>query len=295
LSITDYSSLLGGFLAEEAGRMPAVSGEEIMETVVGIFQSQPVADHAIQQIRSIGIGDDRITVLRPGTTEQQVESAIPTSDTESPGMGEAMGGAVGGALGLAGGASLGLAVASLFIPGVGPILVAGALGAVLLGTGGAVAGMAAGGALEEGLAKGLPHDELFVYEDALRHGRSVVMVSAADSDAAEGVRNVLSQAGAESIDAARENWWLGLRDAEQLEYERTGGSFKQDENSYRRGFEATLHPGMRGKPFEDVVRELREHHQGTSAERPFRAGYERGQAHQRRWEKERARAAKGSQ
>ena len=262
---------------------------------VAIFQSKVVADHAIQQIKSIGIADDRITVLRPGTPEQQVESAIPTSDTESPGMGEAMGGAVGGALGMAGGASLGLAVASLFIPGVGPILVAGALGAVLLGTGGAVAGMAAGEALEEGLAKGLPHDELFVYEDALRHGRSVVIISAADSDTAERVRNVFAQAGAESTDAARENWWLGLRDAEQLEYERTGGSFKQDGNSYRRGFEAAMHPGMRGRSFEDVARELRENHQGTSAERPFHAGYERGQAHQRRWENEHARAASGRQ
>jgi hypothetical protein len=263
-----------------------------METVVGIFQSKAIADHALQQIKSIGIADDRITMLHPGEPAAEVESSTTLSDTESPGMGEAMGGTVGGALGVAGGASLGLAVASLFIPGVGPILVAGALGAALLGTGGAVAGMAAGQALEEGLTKGLPHDELFIYEDALRHNRTVMIVSVEDDEIGDQVRQVFVQAGAESIDAARENWWLGLRPAEQIEYERTGGSFQRDETSYRRGFEAALLPGMRKRSFDEAANELRERHQGTSAERPFRAGYERGQAHQRRWEKEQARAAK---
>jgi hypothetical protein len=262
-----------------------------METVVGIFQAKAVADHAVEQIRTLGITEDRISILRPGTLAEQVESSTAISDTESRGMGEAMGGTVGGALGAAGGATLGLAIATLLIPGVGPIVVAGALGAALLGTGGALAGMAAGAAMEDGLAKGLPHDELFLYEHALRHGRTVVMVSADDEEAAERVRNVFAQANAESIDAARANWWLGIRDAEQLAYERTGGSFQPDETSFRRGFEAALLPGMRRRSYDEAANELRERHQGTSAERPFRAGYERGQAHQRRWEQEQARAA----
>lgn len=264
-----------------------------METVVGIFQTKTLAEQAVQQIAGLGITNDRISILRPGTPAEQVEASTPISDSESPGMGEAMGGTVGGALGAAGGATLGLAIATLLIPGVGPIVVAGALGAALLGTGGALAGMAAGGALEDGLAKGLPHDELFLYEDALRHGRTVVIVSADDDETAERVRKAFTQTNAESIDAARENWWLGIRDAEQLAYERTGGSFQQDEISFRRGFEAALLPGMRKRSYDEAANELRERHQGTSAERPFRAGYERGQAHQRRWEQEQARAAKG--
>src|SRR6185295_9429410 len=116
---------------------------------------------------------------------------------------------VGGALGAAGGATLGLAAASLLLPGVGPILVAGALGAALLGAGGALAGIQAGGAIEDALGNGLPHDELFLYEDALRQGRSVLIVSINDDEQAEKVREAFAQAGAESVDAARENWWLG--------------------------------------------------------------------------------------
>ncbi len=263
-----------------------------MESIVGIFQSKAAADQAIQQLKSIGIEEERISVLRPGMSAERVEASTAVSDTESQGMGEAMGGTVGGALGVAGGGTLGLAVASLIIPGVGPILVAGALGAVLLGAGGVVAGMAAGEAMEEGLMTGLPHDELFVYEDALRHGRNVVMVTTND-DQTERVRAVFTEAGAESLDAARENWWVGIKDGEQLHYEEAGGSFHQDETSYRRGFEAALLPQMRGRSFEEAEVELRERHQGTSAERPFRVGYERGQAHQQRWEQQQVRAAKG--
>lgn len=264
-----------------------------MNTVVGIFQSNTSAENAVQQLRANGIGDDYITLLSPGTTEDQIEARIPTSDTESPGMGEAMGGAVGGAIGAASGATLGLAVGSLLLPGVGPVLIAGALGAALIGAGGALAGAQAGTAIEEGLASGLPHDELYLYEDALRQGRTVLIISTDDDDQSERVRTVLAQAGAESIDAARESWWLGVRDSEQLEYERSGGSFRQDEISYRRGFEAALNTGLRGKAYEDVQNELRERHQGTSAERPFRAGYERGQNYLNSLRKQKSQSARG--
>jgi hypothetical protein len=263
-----------------------------MNTVVGIFQSNTSAENAVQQLRAIGIKNEYITLLRPGTTEEQIEKKVPTSDSESPGMGEAMGGAVGGAIGAASGATLGLAVASLFLPGVGPILVAGALGAALLGAGGAMAGYQAGEALEGALTNGIPHDELYLYEDALRQGRTVLLVWVNEDESSDSVRTVLEQAGAESVDAARDDWWLGIRDDEQLEYERTGGSFKQDEISYRRGFEAALNTRMRGKTYEAVQSELREHHQGTSAERPFRAGYERGQGYWKERSELRAKSAK---
>lgn len=270
-----------------AGRK--ISEEETMNTVVGIFQSGADAEYAINQLRAIGSDDAHITLLRPGTSDEQVESKVPTSDSESPGVGEAMGGAVGGALGAASGATLGLAVAGLLLPGVGPIMIAGALGAALLGAGGAMAGVQAGEALEEALTNGLPHDELFVYEDALREGRSVVLVWVNEDEPEERVRNVLKQAGAESIDAARDNWWLGLRDDEESEYKRAGGNFRQDETSYRRGFEAALHKTMRGRTYEDAQRELREKHQGTSAERPFRAGFDRGQGYLKSQAKNKAR------
>ena len=248
-----------------------------METTVGIFRSQADSERALAQLKALGIGYDKITVLRPGTTNRQVEAAVQTSDTEGSGMGAAMGGTVGGAIGVGAGASLGAAVVSLFVPGVGPIVAAGILGAALVGTGAALAGAQAGSLLEAGLAHGLPHDELFVYEDALRNGHSLVIVLVDNSETTERVHDALSRAGAESIDAARESWWVGLRETEEQEYERTHPSFKEDEYFYRQGFEAALHPKMRPVPYNDAVAKL----DGELRAQPaYRAGYERGQAYQ---------------
>ncbi|MGH7962287.1 MAG: hypothetical protein ACRERD_10770, partial [Candidatus Binatia bacterium] len=158
-------------------------------------------------------------------------------------MGKALGGVVGGAIGLASGAQLATAAATALIPGVGPVIAIGIAGGALLGIGGAVGGALVGGAVEDTLDTGLPQDELFVYEDALRQGRTVVIALADDDDQAERVQSVLSQCGAESVDAAREKWWVGLRDAEAEEYAapRVGnGNFQHDESIYRCGFEAAL-------------------------------------------------------
>jgi len=122
----------------------------------------------------MGVNREQINLLTPDSSDQKIAS-VPVSDSEQPGMGPAVGTVVGGALGTAGGFGAGAAIASLLVPGVGPILAGGLLGASLLGLGGAATGAAAGEMIEDRVS-GLPHDELFVYEDALRQGRTVVMV-----------------------------------------------------------------------------------------------------------------------
>src|SRR4029434_6671191 len=119
-----------------------------METVAGIFESRAGAEEAVRELHSLGVPNDRIALLTPGMSDARVEKAVPTSDSEQPGMGQAMGGTVGGAMGVAGGATLGAAAASLLVPGVGPVIAGGILGAALLGAGGTVTGMAAGPALD---------------------------------------------------------------------------------------------------------------------------------------------------
>jgi hypothetical protein len=183
-----------------------------------------------------------------------------------------LGGALGGALGA------GLA-ASLIIPGIGAVTAAGAAAVALLGAMGAIAGGAAGAAVDDAAFEGIPVDELFVYEDALRRGRSVVIVLARDQATAELARSILSASGAESVDAARENWWVGLRSAEELEYQATGGDFRADEPLYRRGFEAALNPAFRGRNYQDALSELQRRYPTAYQEQAFRRGYERGLAY----------------
>jgi hypothetical protein len=242
-----------------------------METVTGVFQSRAEAERAVAEIRRRGIANDRIAFLTPGMDQEAVEDAVPTSDTEQPGMGKAMGGTVGGAMGVAGGASLGAAAASLLVPGVGPVLAGGILGAAILGAGGTATGMAAGEALEEEIATGIPHDELFLYEDALRKGRSVVIAFAENDELEEAARAAFADAGAETIDAARESWWLSLRDAEAADYQTTGGNFHTDEQSYRQGFEDALK-----RTRANVSPQLEESNEA------YRRGFERGREYQNR-------------
>lgn len=237
-----------------------------METVTGIFRNRADAEKAVQELYSRGIKNDRIALLTPKTSEP-IEESVLTSDTEQPGMGSAMGGAVGGAMGAAGGATVGAAAASLLVPGVGPVIAGTILGAAILGVGGAVTGAAAGGAMEDSIAKGLPRDEVYIYEDAVRQGRSVVIAFAENDDQEDGARAVLSQAGAETIDQARETWWLGLRDAEAESYSVSGRTFSDDEANYRRGFEAALN--RLGQTSHDA-----------ETDEAFRSGYQRGESYQ---------------
>lgn len=257
-----------------------------MKSVVGIFHTRAEAEAAVARVRSIGVPDKNINLLAPGASEKDLAS-VPTETMEPPGIGRALGGLVGGAVGTAGGAHLGASAASLIVPGVGPVLAMGLAGAAVLGAGGAVGGAAAGGAIEDSMSEGLPKDELFVYEDALRQGRSVLLAFT-DDDLAEPVRRVLAESGAETIDAAREKWWLGLRPAEEETYRAEGRDFHTDEQVYRLGFEAALLPQNRGRSYEEAAPDLRRRCANCHGTEAFRRGYERGQAYQQSWSDKRA-------
>lgn len=250
-----------------------------MEVVTGVFRSRNDAENAANQLRSLGIAERNIGVLTPSTSEDSVEASVPVTDTEEPGMGKAMGAAVGGAMGAAGGATLGLAAATLAVPGIGPVIAFGMVGAALLGIVGAAAGSAVGDQAEEELGEGMPHEDVFVYEDALRHGKSV-LIAYVDEDQEDRAGEILKNAGAEDIDTLREHWWEELREEERTYYQ--GADFDRDEASYRLGYQAALHPRRRGKAYSDVEDELRTSYANTVLDRPFQSGYERGMTYRAR-------------
>ena len=239
-----------------------------MRTVAGIFASRKAAESAWAQLKSKGFTEDNLILLTPGASQSEIGS-VPTQEAEQPGMGKAVGGVVGGAVGLAVGSTL----ANIFLPGVGTVIALG-LGAGGLG---AVTGATGGGALERMLTKGLPKDEIFFYEDALRQGRSVVVALSTDENRVELARAILGSNGAESLDAAREKWWIGLRDAEETEYSQPKEAFEQVEEVYRYGFEAAQEPELRGKTLAEAGDILRQRFPMIMEEEPFRRGYIRGQ------------------
>jgi hypothetical protein len=173
-----------------------------MEAIAGVFQSTQAARRACEALRVRGLAEQRLSLLCPGTTETEAARSVTTDGTESPGMGGAVGGVVGGALGLS--------TASMVLPGVGPIIVMGLLAA---GLAGAAGGHAVGETVERRLGTGLPRDELEVYAEALRRGRTVVIAGGDTEEALRTIRETFRAEGAESVDPAREDWLVGLREA----------------------------------------------------------------------------------
>ena len=242
-----------------------------MKTIVGIFQTRQEATKAANLLRAVGFEGNNVIILSPGNSDPEVTAAVPTEDAEQPGMGKAIGGVVGGAVGLGAGAL----IANLLLPGIGPVL-AVTFGAAAGGLGGATAGAVAGDALENALSLGVPKDEVFFYEDALRQGRSVVVGLSERDDQIEAGRDALNKAGAETLDAAREKWWIGLRDAEAAFYSNSVDSAKE-EDGFRCGFSAVLEPKMRGRSFDAAAEELKAKYPDAYRKQSFRRGFERGQ------------------
>ena len=249
-----------------------------MKTVTGVFGSRPDAEHALAELHAAGVSGENLSLLTPGSASKELQ-AVPHDTGEQSGMGKAIGAIVGASAGMSGGPL----VAAAIIPGVGPITAIGLFAGAILAAAGAKVGAVAGGKLENSMTEDLPEDELFVYEDALRRGRSVVLARVPNETAVERLRELLETEGAEAVDAAREQWWIGLRSAEEEHYTAQGKSFGNDERFYRLGFESALHARNRGREYDQVlsemavtIEELEQRYPGEDVSEPFRRGYERG-------------------
>jgi hypothetical protein len=252
-----------------------------MKTVAGVFRYSESARDAAVALRRAGFAEDQVNLLFPNSPEKVIHS-IATSQTEEPGVGGAIGGVLGVALGMSAGFELGVAATAL-IPGVGPILAVGVAAAALFGIGGGVTGAILGEAADEKVTEGVPEDEIFFYEDALRQKKSVVLVLAKDGVEEQWARRLLEEAGAQSIDAARRDWWLGLRDAQAERYRSLGRNFEQDQEVYRAGFESALRRECRGKSVEELSDCLKWWYPEVWDSEAFKRGFERGRAY---WEEE---------
>jgi len=155
----------------------------MVNTILGIFDDPTAARRAVETLRAGPLELDDVSIVSRAT-----ESGATTGNTDdvSAGQGAAVGAVWGGLVGLA----------ALLIPGVGPFIAFGALGAALTGavTGAVVGGIAAAlidfGGISEEDARG--------YEQQVHAGKTLVAVKARDEDAIE-VRRVLAAAGADSI------------------------------------------------------------------------------------------------
>lgn len=252
-----------------------------MKSIAGIFGSREDARRAFEHLRSEGIFEEHLNLLVPGEIEKEQLSARETRGGTEPtdvGAGKTFGSILGGASGLALG-PLATAAVTALIPGIGPIAAIGVAATALFGAGGGLLGAKVGERIDEAREGEIPHDELYVYEDALRNGNSVVIALVPDQEGLDLAGRVLRDEGAGQVDVARDQWWTSIRDNERTEYSAIGGNFDSDEPKYRHGFESALHTPSRGHSYDEARQYLTKTYPNECDDPAFRAGYERGCRH----------------
>lgn len=247
-----------------------------MKVVAGVYYSSLEAEQTVAIARCAGIPADKIIVFTPGDIRGGgVLSRL--LGGEDPALTRERRTELNAAVPFEGMPSF-----AAVIPGVGAATAVGLLGAALLVTTGEAAETFANTRFEDSSIEGLLENEIFLYEDVLRHGGSVVILIV-DEAAAEYWLLQFSNSGAESIDHTRNVWWSALRGVEETNYATLNRNFDEDEKFYRLGFEAALHARTRCKEYDQVLGEMvakledvQREYPGASVEKPFTRGYERG-------------------
>ena len=165
-------------------------------SVYCIANSDSQAVRIANRLRTSGFSASDISVLAPDRSGlRDLGHHNSTKAPEGAAAGAGTGALLGGALGWLAG------IVALAIPGVGPLIAAGPILAMLSGAalGGAMGGLT--GAL---VGAGIPEFEAQQYEGRLREGNILMSVHAEDSDEAARIRQIFSEEKAEHITTGSE-------------------------------------------------------------------------------------------
>lgn len=181
------------------------------KTVVGLMESAAEAQRVVEDLTaSCGCDRSDIGLMARGSESERPSgrksrTKAREGDVGAGAMkGAGTGAAIGGVLGLVAG------VASLAIPGVGPIIAAGPIASALAGAG---IGAAAGGIIGALANLGVPEEHAHYYAEGVRRGGTLITVRAETDGAAECAQRVMQQHGAVDIEERGSQWrsegWSG--------------------------------------------------------------------------------------
>ena len=164
--------------------------------VFGIYRDRMSAENAVDVLREANFRNTDISALLPenlGTKDFAHEKN--TKAPEGVAAGVTTGAVVGGGLGWLAG------IGALAIPGIGPLLAAGPIVALLAGAG---AGGAIGGLTGAQIGMGIPEYEAKRYEGRVKSGGILLSVHCDSSDWATKAKEILKQTGAEDVSSSAE-------------------------------------------------------------------------------------------
>jgi hypothetical protein len=157
-----------------------------MKTIARVYDTYGQARQVVADLEDSGIPTADINLI---ANKYVCDETARIDEPSAAGPGAGVGAALGGTAGLL--AGLGV----IAIPGLGPVVAAGALAATAVG---AAAGAATGGVVGALISAGVPEQEAHVYCEAVRRGGTMVSVRVAD-DKADYVLQIMSRY--EPIDA----------------------------------------------------------------------------------------------
>src|SRR5580704_15311950 len=164
--------------------------------VFGIYRDRMSAENAVDVLREANFRNTDISALLPenlGTKDFAHEKN--TKAPEGVAAGVTTGAVVGGGLGWLAG------IGALAIPGIGPLLAAGPIVALLAGAG---AGGAIGGLTGALIGMGIPEYEAKRYEGRVKSGGILLSVHCDSSEWVKRAKDLLDRTGAEEIGTAGE-------------------------------------------------------------------------------------------
>ena len=153
-------------------------------TISRLYDTNADARAAVRELESAGVPDNEISILASNADNSYDEQTKSYPDRDLDGRDDRAEAAAGGAgIGAVAGGTVGLltGLGLMAIPGVGPVVAAGWLAAMLTG---AAAGGATGGIIGALTQTGVSEDEAHVYAEGLRRGGALVSARVPDGDAA---------------------------------------------------------------------------------------------------------------
>lgn len=169
--------------------------------VSAVFDSHSEAETAVRELRQVGVRDSALSVIARKGDEDGDYGDVDTQDADGKGEGALKGALMGG------GAGALLGIAALAIPGVGPLVAAGAIassaipGAAAIGAGvGAVAGGLTGLLADHGVSE----EDAGYYEGRINEGGVFVSVDTTEAGiSAATAQDVLYRYGGHSASRAK--------------------------------------------------------------------------------------------
>ena len=163
----------------------------------GLFYSRDEAESAVRDLKAGGYDMDQVSVIAKDADQvagHETTEKIGNKADEGATTGALTGGTLGGITGLL------VGLGALAIPGLGPILLAGAEATAIATTlAGAGIGAAAGGLIGALIGLGIPEEKAKIYSDRVGRGSFLVMVTGTGLEI-DRAATIMRQHGVEEFD-----------------------------------------------------------------------------------------------